>query len=460
MRILILAFEYLPVKVGGLAEAVTSIAENLAALGNEVWVFTPSHGKHTGELVTQFKIRVGGGEEEVKVYERRENNLRVFALSDNSLDNPDVYGPGWEGLLWKTVHYAKASTGLLNFLIEKEGRPDVLHFHDWHTVLAGALLKKYFQLPLVFTLHRLNKGRIPAMYFHEANLSELAPYPEIDPEYTGAFISDVVTTVSRSYLWEEWDFFRNFEGKVTHVFNGIDCSFWNEELMESKNLPREERRKLVLQSFGLEDGVAFMFIGRFDRGQKGVDTLLWAIELLSESNREEFKNLRFIIIGKGDPALESWAKSLENKFPENVRVITEMVNREKVRELYGSVDFVIVPSYFEPFGLVQMEAMCLGAIPIGSSVGGIKDTIISLDDDVEKATGLLVPPKDAMGLALAILRMAKLRNENPELIKKLRENGKRRAREDFTWRNACIRYLRAYKNEVDKAVSFLPVSKP
>ncbi|WP_048152231.1 glycogen/starch synthase [Palaeococcus ferrophilus] len=450
MRILILGFEYLPVKVGGLAEAITSIAETLAKLGNEVLVFTPSHGHVEGEPLARFKMDVKGGTVEVTAYERSQNGVRVFALSDPLLDNPDVYGPGWEGLLEKAVHFGKASVGLLNRLIEEEGKPDVLHFHDWHTVFAGALLKKYFQLPAVFTIHRLNKAKVPAHYFHEANLGELAPYPDIDPEYVGAYIADVVTTVSRSYLLEEWDFFRNFEGKATHVFNGIDCSFWNENLLKNADLPRHERRKVMLKELGLEDGVAFMFIGRFDRGQKGVDTLLRAIEVFAERYPEEFSKACFLIIGKGDPELEGMARSLEGRYS-NVKVITEMLSREFVRELYGSVDFTIVPSYFEPFGLVQMEAMCLGAIPIGSAVGGIKDTIVPLER--EGATGILVPPRDAEALAEAMRKAVHLRDD-VEKIRLLRENGKARTG-IFTWENACRRYLRAYRNDIDKAAGFL-----
>ena len=63
MRILILGFEYLPVKVGGLAEAITSIAETLAKLGNEVWVFTPSHGHIEGERTLEFEIAIYNGKE-------------------------------------------------------------------------------------------------------------------------------------------------------------------------------------------------------------------------------------------------------------------------------------------------------------------------------------------------------------------------------------------------------------
>ena len=449
MRILMLGFEYLPLKVGGLAEAITSTAEGLAELGHEVLVFTPDHGRNLGTPVESFRIAAFGETVEVEARRREENGVVVYSLAGGLLSEHGVYGPGWEGLLKKAVLFGKASAALLNYLIG-EFRPDVVHAHDWHTVFALGLLKKYFGVRSVFTVHRLNKARISAEYFHEANLGELAPYPEIDPEHTAAYIADMVTTVSRSYLWEEWDFFRNFEGKVTHVFNGIDCSFWNEELLENANLPREERRRLILERFGLPDGKAFMFIGRFDRAQKGVDTLLRAIEILS--NDPAFGDMRFLIVGKGDPELERWAKAVWNRFPENVRVITELLSRENVRELYGSVDFVVVPSYFEPFGLVQLEAMCLGAVPVGSAVGGIKDTVIDLDEDPENATGLLVPPRDAFALARAMIRA---KNLDGETLAKLRENGRRRAREDFTWKKACERYVKVYLNEVDRAMPFL-----
>jgi ADP-glucose type glycogen/starch synthase len=447
MRILMLGFEYLPVKVGGLAEALTSIAEGLVKLGNEVVVFTPDHGRKLGEEVTSFKVLFEGREVEVKVRKREQNGVVVYSLAGSYLDT-EVY-PAWDELLKKAVLFGKASAGLMNLLIA-EFKPDAVHAHDWHTVFALGLLKKYFGARSVFTVHRLNRAKVPAGHFHEANLSELAPFPDLDPEHTAGYIADAVTTVSRGYLWEEWSFFKNFDGKVTHVFNGIDCSFWSEELLEGKDLPREERRRRVLQRFGLSDGKVFMFIGRFDRVQKGVDTFLRAIEVLSSD--PAFKGFRFLIIGKGDQELEHWARETERRFPENVRVITDLLPRETVRELYGSVDFVVIPSYFEPFGLVQLEAMCLGAVPIGSAVGGIKDTVIDLNTDPERATGLLVPPRDAFALARAIIRASEL---DDETLRKLRENGKNRAKEDFTWEKACRRYLKVYQNAVDKAIPFL-----
>ncbi|AEC51525.1 hypothetical protein PNA2_0609 [Pyrococcus sp. NA2] len=443
MKVLILGFEYLPVKVGGLSEALTSISRALASLGNEVLVFTPSHGRFKGSKIGS--VKAFGEVIDVDVHESREGRLRVYRIGGGILNDSDVYGPGWEGLLRKSVVFGKASVLLLNKLLENENLPDVVHFHDWHSVFAGALIKKYFRIPAVFTIHRLNKSKIPAFYFHEAGLSELAPYPDLDPEHTGGYIADIVTTVSRGYLLDEWDFFRNFEGKITYVFNGIDCSFWNERYLDGS---RNERRRKLLNKLGLDDGSTFLFIGRFDRVQKGVDTLFRAIEILSTT--KEFEGMRFLIIGKGDPELENWARYIEGKY-NNVRVITEMLSREFVREIYGSVDFVLIPSYFEPFGLVSLEAMCLGAIPIASSVGGLRDVVISLDDDPERGTGLLVKPGDPYALAEGIMRMYKLPGS---ILEKIRENCRRRARE-FSWESAARRYIRAYTGNVDRFFGFI-----
>nr|3FRO_A Chain A, GlgA glycogen synthase [Pyrococcus abyssi]3FRO_B Chain B, GlgA glycogen synthase [Pyrococcus abyssi]3FRO_C Chain C, GlgA glycogen synthase [Pyrococcus abyssi] len=436
MKVLLLGFEFLPVKVGGLAEALTAISEALASLGHEVLVFTPSHGRFQGEEIG--KIRVFGEEVQVKVSYEERGNLRIYRIGGGLLDSEDVYGPGWDGLIRKAVTFGRASVLLLNDLLREEPLPDVVHFHDWHTVFAGALIKKYFKIPAVFTIHRLNKSKLPAFYFHEAGLSELAPYPDIDPEHTGGYIADIVTTVSRGYLIDEWGFFRNFEGKITYVFNGIDCSFWNESYLTGS---RDERKKSLLSKFGMDEGVTFMFIGRFDRGQKGVDVLLKAIEILS--SKKEFQEMRFIIIGKGDPELEGWARSLEEKHG-NVKVITEMLSREFVRELYGSVDFVIIPSYFEPFGLVALEAMCLGAIPIASAVGGLRDIITN-------ETGILVKAGDPGELANAILKALELSRSD---LSKFRENCKKRAM-SFSWEKSAERYVKAYTGSIDRAFDFI-----
>ncbi|MEO2152395.1 MAG: glycogen/starch synthase, partial [Thermococcus sp.] len=115
MRVLILSFEYLPVKVGGLAEAVTNVAEGLAE-GNEVIVFTPDHGRSLGEPFLTFRLSFEGRTVEITARKWEQNGVTVYTLSGDLLDT-DVY-PDWETLLRKAVLFGKASAGLLNHLIE------------------------------------------------------------------------------------------------------------------------------------------------------------------------------------------------------------------------------------------------------------------------------------------------------------------------------------------------------
>ena len=127
MRVLMLSFEYLPVKVGGLAEAVTSIGEGLVELGNEVVVFTPDHGRNLGEHLFSFGVAFEGREVSITVRKREQNGVTVYTLSGDVLDT-DVY-PDWETLLRKAVLFGKASVGLLNSIVEAF-KPDVIHAHD------------------------------------------------------------------------------------------------------------------------------------------------------------------------------------------------------------------------------------------------------------------------------------------------------------------------------------------
>ncbi len=88
-----------------------------------------------------------------------------------------------------------------------------------------------------------------------------------------------------------------------------------------------------------------------------------------------------IVVGVGDKKLERQSKELETQQPSKLKVINQLLSKETVRDIYCSADFALVPSLFEPFGLVQLEAMSSECVPIGSRTGGIKDTVVSYDEN-------------------------------------------------------------------------------
>jgi len=467
-------FEHLPVKVGGLSEAATALGEALARQ-HEVMVFMPSHGIHHQaegpgvEEYARFRILVRDWQE-VEVYETRRRNVRLFLLSNQVLDNPQVYVPR-ENLMEKVFHFAKSLPGLINVILKREGRkPEVLHLNDWHCLLGGALARKYFRIPLVYTIHRLVRERVSVHDLQAVHLGEFIQDRFLDGEVFllepfGGDRCDYLTTVSFSYLNEEWStFFGRYDGKVTYVWNGNDYSFWNPAYLRHATLPRKERRRLLLQEQGLEDGCLFFNVGRLDREQKGIDVMLRAAELILEGQVEGAEairdGLRLVVLGAGDSWLEEQLKSMQERYPRNVKAIIGYLGREATREFYGAADFCLVPSNFEPFGLVQLEAMCMGCVPIGTRVGGIKDTVLSLDEHNHQATGMLVPPRDPAALGAAMVDMARLARENPNLLDVIRHNGRVHVIHNFSWERAAARYVQIYRNAATMKLPFVDYGEP
>lgn len=469
------AFEHLPIRVGGLAEAVTSLAETLGK-EDDVIFFMPSHGLigkdgAEGEQLdiqkyADFGITVGERLYPLSVYQTRRRGVRLFLLCNEVLNSPTVYHPR-PAFIQKMIHYSKALPGLINLMLKREGRkPDVIHVHDWHCVFAGALAKKYFRIPLIFTIHRLCRERISARELGEVNLGEL-----IEPRYLegelfnievfGAHQCDYLTTVSRTYLDESWSsFFSSFQGKATYVWNGADTSFWDPRELRGAVLPRQDRRRLTLEENKLGDGPFFFYVGRFDAAQKGIDTLLQAFEQLMEAREGASEQIRLLLLGAGDPFLESRAQQLALRYPHRLKLIRGYLPRETTREFYGAADCCLIPSNFEPFGLVALEAMCMGCIPIGSRVGGISDTIIDLDAGEKRATGLLIPPHNPGALAGAIQKMAELLQEEPGRVEKMRSNGRSHVLENYSWTQAAERYRLLYRGLAPLKLPFVSYADP
>lgn len=479
MLVSLATFEHLPIRVGGLAEAVTSLGESMLKY-TDVMVLMPAHGllqeggkgEYTREpqKYCDFRIFVGDRIYPVTVYETERKGVRVFLFSNEVLDHKDVYQPR-EMFMHKMVHFTKAVPGMLNMFLKKEMiKPDIIHINDWHCVFSGALVRKYFKIPFVFTIHRLCHERISVHDLNEVNLSELVDSHFLEGdlfniEKFGAHFCDHLTTVSYSYLNEEWrNFFSTFEGKTTYVWNGTDHSFWNPAELKYAHLSRRKRRAQVLQDNGMEDGIMFFNVGRLDAEQKGIDVLLQAFQEIMQGKipgAEQVKDqLRFVLLGSGDPHLEHEARRLEEQYPKNMKAIIEYLGRETTREFYGAADFCVIPSNFEPFGLVQLEAMCMGCIPIGTRVGGINDTVIDLHDNKEESTGRLVPPRNAGSLARAMVEMAMLATEKEDELEDMRARGREHVIKNFNWDKAAQRYLLAYQNKATIKLPFISYAEP
>jgi starch synthase len=357
----------------------------------------------------------------------------------------------------------------------KEGKkPDVAHINDWHCVLGGAVAKKYLRIPMVYTIHRICREKIAVDEMERAGLREFIDPECIEVSKEGIMFNletfgcrecDYLTTVSYTYLNEEWKtLFGEYAGKATYVWNGMDFAFWDPSRLTDADKPRDERRAAILREHGLDDGILYFYVGRFDMEQKGVDHMFAAAQMVLEGRLPGSDRLtplfRMVVLGSGDPVLEDMARDMERKYPKNVKAIIGYLGREATRAWYGASDFCLIPSNFEPFGLVQLEAMCMGSIPIGTKVGGINDTVLDVDKVKEGATGKLVPPRNPHELAGAMVKMGLLYMDDMVRLEEVRSNGRPHVMTNFTWDKAARRYLSVYEGTASMRLPFADYGGP
>lgn len=192
------------------------------------------------------------------------------------------------------------------------------------------------------------------------------------------------------------------------------------------------RDKLRNKAQAVEDGLKFepedkivMYIGRFDR-RKGIETLVRAVR---KSKLFDSPNLKLIVAGGSRPGqsdgrererIESIVNELGMK---HLTFFPGRVSQEDLPLYYAAADVCVVPSHYEPFGLVAIEAMASGTPVVASDVGGLQFTV------VPEETGLLAPPKDVEAFSTAIDRII----TDPQWGDKLGQGGRQRVISKFSW---------------------------
>jgi glycogen synthase len=413
-NVLMTTMEYSEIKVGGLSEALTSIAHALRNCANPQIVLPRSGYRLPWKKVKEKKQP----KVTTEVYEH--DGVTVYTLSNQILNTREVYPePADQEGIKKIDEFCSRLTEVADDIDF-----DVVHMQDFFAYRAMDKFKEMGK-PILLTVHRLHREHSTWFAGEKEALDK----------------ADYITVVGESYYKEdEKELFQKYKDKTTHVFNGIDTEFWNVQASSYRKLARKERRKTVLQKYGLTDGLFYTYVGRFDPVQKGVDILLQASEEFLKT-----ENAKMIIVGVGDKKLETLSRELGTKQASKLKTINQLLSKEVVRDIYCSADFALVPSLFEPFGLVQLEAMSSECVPIGSRTGGIKDTVISYDEKPHEATGFLVEKGDPMALLEGMRKALKLYCENPEIIERIRKNGRTRCETIFQWDASSRKYFEIYE---------------
>jgi starch synthase len=485
LKILIVAPEASPyANVGGIARVIAHLSLALARLGHDVRIFMPKFGFIDEEkypmdkVINGLKVPTGApeGEGDPFLICNVKTHTPPIGVPAYFLENMEyyekranVYGYSDDSLRW-----ALLSRGAIEFIKMGGFVPDVVHTNDWQTGLLPNYLrsvydrdKKLLDICTVFTIHNLHyQGMFDHRNISELDFddgrSEIASF--FDERLTkqnflkrGVLFSDVVSTVSETYSREILTpaygeclekLLLEVRSKIFGITNGIDYDEFNPATdpnlannYDARNLADRYRNKVALQKeFGLKEDPSIPIIaaeGRLD-AQKGLDM---TVEPLSKIL--SMYDVQFIALGGGDLGIADALRSLKNKFPDKVGLHL-MPNFALPRLIFAGSDIMLFPSRFEPCGLVQMEGMRYGAVPVARMVGGLVDTVKNFDAAKDTGCGFTFKDFDPWQFFGSLIRALEVYN-NKEVWEKL---VKRCMEQDFSWETSAARYTELYYKAV------------
>ena len=295
---------------------------------------------------------------------------------------------------------------------------DVVHCHTWYTDMAGLLAGQLWGVPYVLTIHSLEPLR-PWKVEQLGNAYHLSAWME----RTAIERADAVIAVSRETREDVLRLFGVRPERVHVIHNGID--------------PEEYRRTEAhgaLDRHGIDRTKPFvLFVGRITR-QKGIMHLVNAIPRLDPGLQ--------VVLCAGAPDTPEIGREMAEgvaavaaKRP-GVVWIREMLPRPEVIQLYSHAAVFCCPSVYEPFGIINLEAMACGTAVVASAVGGIPEVVVPgetgllVDPGLERGTfDPADPAAFSAGLADAINALAR----DPALRARFGANGRRRVEAHFSW---------------------------
>jgi starch synthase len=322
----------------------------------------------------------------------------------------------WERVGGKDVRFAPAletlSIGLA--MARDHVDADVVHAHTWYADMGALWISQLYRIPLVVTLHSMEPLRpwkadqLGSGYLVSSWI-----------EKTAVEAAHRVIAVSHKMREDILAHFGADPARVVVIHNGIDPDLFK----------RTEARE-ALDRLGVRQPYV-LFVGRIT-DQKGIFHLLEASGRLPQG-------VQVVVCASAPdtPEIEARLRRAVAERP-NVLWINEMVPVDVVTQLYSHAAVFACPSVYEPFGLINLEAMACQAPVVASAVGGILEVV------EDGKTGLLVPPAQPEALAESITRVL----ANPELGRRMGQAGRRRVEAHFSWTSIAERTEQVYAEAI------------
>ncbi len=409
MNITILTNEYPPNVYGGAGVHVEYLTRELSALDD---------GAH------DIEVLCFGEQDEA------EDNLRVRGVT------PDVELP------YQDDRHAKFMDAMARDLIMagSVADADIVHCHTWYSHLAGCLAKQLTGGKLVLTTHSLEPHR-PWKREQLGTGYDASSWVE----RTAYENADGVVAVSGAMERDVQDLYDVGDAETRVIHNGIDIEQYR---------PRPDRA--TLESYGVDPEQPFvLFVGRITR-QKGILHLVEAIRHFDDDVQ--------VVLCAGAPDTEEIGAEMEARV-ESARAETdnrivwlaEMLPREDVITMYSHAAVFVCPSVYEPFGIINLEAMACETPVVASRVGGIPEIVVPEETgllvDVDPTEGDDVEPADPAAFARRLADGVNALMADPEQREQMGQAARRRVEEHFSWRAIAEQTLAFYDDLLNGAAA-------
>jgi alpha-maltose-1-phosphate synthase len=309
---------------------------------------------------------------------------------------------------------------------------DIVHCHTWYTHFAGCILRNLFKAPLVLTTHSLEPHRPWKVEqlgtaYHVSTWLERTAYQN----------ADGVVAVSESMRRDVHDLYGVPHDRICVIPNGIDPEEYH---------PTPD--PALLGAYGIDPALPFvLFVGRITR-QKGVLHLINAIRHLRTGTQ--------VVLCAGAPDTPEIGEEMKRKVEEarkdsshSIIWIPQMLPKREIISLYTHASVFICPSVYEPFGIINLEAMACETPVVASRVGGIPEVVVPGE------TGLLVAfdpkgpedfePKDPERFSRDLAAAANSLLDNGELRQTMAKKARKRVEEQFAWNQVARRTHHFYQ---------------
>jgi alpha-maltose-1-phosphate synthase len=401
-----------------------------------------------GILTNEFPPNVYGGAGVHVEYLTRElaalddgaHRIRVLCFGDQAISMPSLRADGVEAparIAAQDPRHEKFFDTILRNLVMGGLATglDVVHCHTWYSHFAGCLVKYLQDVPLVLTTHSLEpdrpwKAEQLGTAYHASTFVERTAYQN----------ADGVVAVSAAMKRDVHGLYGVPHERIRIIHNGIDLEQY-----------RPTPDPSVLAEHGIADDVPYvLFVGRVTR-QKGIVHLVNAITHMRGDVQ--------VVLCAGAPDTPEIAREMTEavdraRAASDHRIIwiDEMLPKPKVITLYTHAAIFVCPSVYEPFGIINLEAMACGTPVVASAVGGIPEVVDHGD------TGLLVPPESispsdveprhpeqfSRDLAAAVNVLL----QDPDRREAMGRKARARVEEQFSWRSIARQTLDYYEHLV------------